>query len=469
LGWRSLSAAHWRSDGNEILSSKSEQIYRMNLDAISADDDQNRQREPRRSISAAGLLKALTQPAILALLWSAVLAHIWTLFETMHGRVYRWDFSLYYLGSYAQRHDVDPYTADLTALAHRLGLEPGLRVGNFDPPTMIIAMEPLTWMSVPAAYWTWIAINVLALALAFLLLLSRPPSMDRRYLLAWLALALIYPPLGTHFYYAQSQIVALLMLVLIMRWTERRHPAAAGITLGVLSILRTYPLALGGYFLFRRNWRALVYAAIAVMVCVAMTIVAAGVEPWRSFLQQINVPTMDDYTEGPANVALVQIVKLLFALVIGNGPQFALRASRLAVAALANLVIVVLTIKVTIDSWDRPDEEWRVYSLWVVTMMVVSPVTWFHSLLLLILPFAKLALAAANGRASQRAIWMATASYLMVSLASGWHQRVGSFDASRVSAWIAELSPLSLLVAYIAVYWFATDREPSSEKAVTSA
>jgi hypothetical protein len=54
-------------------------------------------------------------------------------------------------------------------------------------------------------------------------------------------------------------------------------------------------------------------------------------------------------------------------------------------------------------------------------------------------------------------VWAAVASYVMILVASGWHRRC--LDTNQLSSWIAELSPLSLIVAYVSIYWFATDRE----------
>jgi uncharacterized membrane protein len=442
----------------------------MKRDTFTAGGNQNASTEERRSISGAGLVKALTQPPILALLWVGVFIHLWSMFETLRTRMYKWDFSLYYLTAYAQSHGVNPYVTDLTSMAHHLGVA-GLVNGNFlDVPFLVIAMEPLTWLSVPAAYWTWFTINVIALAVALLLLLRRNPSFDRRYLSAWLALALLYPPLGVHFYYAQSQIVVLLILVLMMQSMERKHQGAAGIMLGLVSILRAYPLALGGYFLIRRKWRALFYAAFAVLICFLLAVIAAGLDPWQAFFHQISVHFIYKHSRGPGNVALVQTVSFMLLLMTGSGSGFAFEVTRLLVAGLANLVILLISAKVTIDSWQRPDSDARVFSLWIVTMLLVSPVTWVHSLIILILPFTQLTFATAAGRASHRAMWTAVASYLMVAIATGWYQHVGSYRIGPVSAIIAELSPLSLLAAYVSMYWFVTDRElPMEEGAAVSA
>lgn len=411
--------------------------------------------KPSALISSTGLVNALLKPPVLAILWMGVIAHLWKLLETLSHRVYRWDFSLYYLGAYSLRHGLDPYRADLAPMARALGIRPGELL---EVPPFLILYELFTFMSMAGAYWTWCAINVVALAVALYLLIRRDFSSDRRSASAFLALVLIYPPLGIHFYYAQSQIVVLLMLVMIMRSTEQHCSAQAGLILGVVSMLRAYPLALGGYFLIRRNWRALIYAALAIAACFALTVAIAGLEPWRGFLLQLSVHTVDNHSGGPANVALVHTVSRLLALAIDSGTAFSLELTRLVTATFANLVIIMLSLKVTADSWDRPDEDWRIYSLWVVTMLLVSPVTWIHSLVLLILPFAQLTIAVAAGRASHRAIWMAAASYIMVSLAFGWHQSIGTYDTNQLSSWIAELSPLSLIAAYVSIYWFATDR-----------
>jgi len=414
---------------------------------------------PSRFISSAGLVNALTKTWILAILWAGVLAHLWKLFETLGDRVHRWDFSLYYLGSYAQSHGINPYTANLASLAHRLGVQSGLGTENFDPPSMVTAMEPFTWMSRDGGLLDWFAINVVALAVAFYLLIGRYFSAHRRSASAFLALALIYPPLGIHFYYAQSQIVALLLLVLIMRSMERDRQPAVGVAFALLSVLRTYPMTLGGYFLIRRNWRTLLFAALAVMTCLSLTIFFAGVEPWRSFFRQANVSTMDDYSNSPSNVALVHTVLRLLTLVASEGPTFRVQVARLVTVTFTNLAFVMLSVKVTAERWERPDEDSRVYSLWVVAMLMVSPVTWVHSLILLILPFAQLTIASIEGRASRRAMWMAVASYAMITIAFGWHKSVGSFDTNQLSSWVAELSPLSLIVAYVSIYWFVTDRD----------
>ena len=67
----------------------------------------------------------------------------------------------------------------------------------------------------------------------------------------------------------------------------------------------------------------------------------------------------------------------------------------------------------TLASAGRRDNDHRIYSLWIVTTILLSPIAWHHYLVLLVLPFVQMAIAVLNDRARPRELWMATASYLL--------------------------------------------------------
>jgi len=104
------------------------------------------------------------------------------------------------------------------------------------------------------------------------------------------------------------------------------------------------------------------------------------------------------------------------------------------------------------DQCDLP-----IFSLWVVTAIVMPPVSWDYDMTLLLLPFACLAAAASQGTATSRAIGMAAASYVLIGI---WRFS-GIGDAQEVTGASAillkETASLSLLAAYLAAYWFAAD------------
>ncbi len=102
------------------------------------------------------------------------------------------------------------------------------------------------------------------------------------------------------------------------------------------------------------------------------------------------------------------------------------------------------------------DPDWRLFSLWVVTSMMLSPTMWLHVLVLLLLPFIQLVSAFSRNRASRRALDMAVVSVLLayVALAS-YMLDPGRYPFLKTS--LEECGFAALLTAYISTYWFATD------------
>jgi hypothetical protein len=83
----------------------------------------------------------------------------------------------------------------------------------------------------------------------------------------------------------------------------------------------------------------------------------------------------------------------------------------------------------------------------------MSPTAWFHYLLLMLIPFAQMAGAAAQESIRMRALWMAAASYLLAGI-------IGSAEGAPVINltlfhMLREFQFLCLLTAVVAAYWFA--------------
>jgi hypothetical protein len=88
---------------------------------------------------------------------------------------------------------------------------------------------------------------------------------------------------------------------------------------------------------------------------------------------------------------------------------------------------------------------------------MLSPTAWVHYLVLMLIPFAQMAIAADRGRANHRAIWMAVASFLLISLSTSGRTAFGPHPRGGLPIMIAECSFGSLMMAYLSAYWFASD------------
>jgi Gpi18-like mannosyltransferase len=197
---------------------------------------------------------------IVALIWIGALLELIRAFTKLPGPAHRLDFANYYDSAVALRHGLDPYTTDLTAIGNRFGLETGPLIHASGTPTYLLCFEPLTRFQPATALWIWSSLNLVALAIAIYLLLVRRPGFDAS--TAWLVggLSLAFYPVSFNFFWAQTQVMLLLLMVLAMRAMEDERDGAAGLIVALAGLLRAFPFLLRIYVALRRKWRALIVA-----------------------------------------------------------------------------------------------------------------------------------------------------------------------------------------------------------------
>jgi hypothetical protein len=263
---------------------------------------------------------AMRQPAILAAVWICALVVLTGSLIRMRGQWRGRDFSDKYESAWALRHSIDPYPIDLTPIAARLGLETGGLIHASDTPTFLLCFEPLTYLRPRTAFWIWTAINACSLATATFLLLAHRRGLSAR--TEWLlgGLILMSAPVNLNFYWGQSQLIILMLLVLAMRAMECERDAAAGLMIAAAALLRAYPVLLVGYYVMRGKWRAVGVAIAGMAVGLLATVAILG------FAQTLS------YTHGAAwvagysmmsrvdNLSLAPFVSRIFWALTGAAP-----------------------------------------------------------------------------------------------------------------------------------------------------
>ena len=78
-------------------------------------------------------------------------------------------------------------------------------------------------------------------------------------------------------------------------------------------------------------------------------------------------------------------------------------------------------------------------------------------MVLLLLPFVEIVEAANQGRCRQRAAWAVVASYFLVALSIGVRAPAEAVGGVPLLVIVSEGAFVSLLLAFIAAYWFASD------------
>ena len=406
------------------------------------------------TISIEGLALALTRPIPVAILCAAALLKAYIVFSILPTRVKDWDFDLFYVAAFVLGENQNPYTVDYKALATKLDIAVAPDFESPDTPTLLLCFEPLAKLPIDEAFWIWTSLNVVVLTVAlFMLLRPSTTGLSPPMGLTIAAMAILFDPVAMNFEYAQRQIVILLLLVVAMRAMERDYDWPAGIMLAVAGLLSAFPLLLTVYLALVRRWRTLRCAVISLVAGCIITIVMVGT-PCVDFVRALGWASQRKFLELSVNAAVGPTVSRFFWFTwgFGFGPQHdALR--RIAVV-LADAIILAMTVSATLRI-ERSDRDGRAFSLWLITSIMLSPIAWPHYLALLIIPYVQLAIAGQAGRVKGRALLMALGSYMVMQFS---RRSGGVADLPVILRTIlGEFSSVSLLMAFIATYWFVTD------------
>jgi hypothetical protein len=239
---------------------------------------------------------------------------------------------------------------------------------------------------------------------------------------------------------------------------ERGRDAAAGLILAFATLLRAFPLLLVGYLILMKRWRAVAYTMVGLAVGGLVTVALVGVGSALSFVFSPGYLTERWREALPSNIALGPSVLRMFWYFFGVSLGTTLQWASKATSLVAELALLGFTVKATIARPSTDDSDGRVFILWIMTAILVSPTPWFYYLVLLVIPMVRLSAAAANDRTSRRALWAGAAAYTLA-----WLYFIAVDMRSPELAlhpntlvWRLGASPVGLL-AYLSLYWFAID------------
>ncbi len=299
------------------------------------------------------------------------------------GRYGDTDFALYYRWAEQLRQGIDPWlpaSSASGAAAHTYC--------NYTPP-FVETFAPLTWLRRPVAYALWQAIQAASLFGAVLLVAGelRPPPRGAG-LVSLLALTFMFPHVYATLYEAQPNAMLLLLVMASWRWSRRGSPALSGIALATATLLKLYPAAVGGYFMFRRRWRELGWAAGATI----LGAIATGPARWLEFFAYgAPVFTQIPLLKQERQIAISSNFYAMFAHLLGDTTGAVILT--MALTAVADLTVVTAAALATMRADDDTFRDGMSLSLWIVAALLLSPLSWSHELVWLV-PLFVLVLAA---------------------------------------------------------------------------
>jgi uncharacterized membrane protein len=190
-----------------------------------------------------------------------------------------------------------------------------------------------------------------------------------------------------------GQMMPMILALLCATWVcaRRERPAAAALCLALAALLKLFPAAVGGYFLFRRRWRPLGWAIGFFVAGVLLT------NPHRWYeLATLEMPVAYNLVENAELTVFAfarKVVAHFAGTTIGAEPFFAVAA----VTVLIDLALLAIAAATTIASRGRDDLDGLLFGLWMALALLMSPLAWIPETLLLLPAYLFGALAVWDG------------------------------------------------------------------------
>ena len=249
--------------------------------------------------------------------------------------------------------------------------------GFLYPPPLAALVTPLAALfpddPLPAL-WIWSGLAALVLVVT-VLALARSEGLGGRFAMlsggwAWLLVgaAFALPPVvdelvngNVHLFIGGLLAVAWIGL----RRADAGGDRAAGLALGIATVIKLFPAVLLVWLVLRGRWRPVGWAVVGAAALSLLTLPVTGIQPWLDY------PTVLANMAAPIDVSASLSPTVWLAPVLGFG--------------LARVVVTVAVLVVLAWAARRTDE--RVgYAAAIVLALLATPALWTHYLSILVVP-----------------------------------------------------------------------------------
>jgi alpha-1,2-mannosyltransferase len=253
------------------------------------------------------------------------------------------------------------------------------------PPAFLIAFEPLTLINVRTAYWIWQAVLIASMitAVAIIVYELGPPPGAGPYTLA-IGATLLYPETYGSLYESQLTFLLLAMLVAAFVLDRRRWNAAAGLMFAVATLFKLFPGLAAGYFLVHRRWTTLAWAAAFGLSGLLLTSRGNQHTFLNSGILRSQWLADDGWLRNDRSLAIYSNLRALLDWLNGGPLTGRLVQLWIGLTAIADAIVVAITLFVTARAARSPGADVASFGLWLCAAIIISPISWGHYLPLII-------------------------------------------------------------------------------------
>jgi alpha-1,2-mannosyltransferase len=276
------------------------------------------------------------------------------------------------------------------------------------PPLLAFLLLPMPTYQV--AWWCWAAFSIICWLLALSLLLRElSGDIRRRVSLVWLPVLLAalinFPPVISHLFWGQLQLLLLLILVGCWLCLRRERDVSAGVLLGLAIALKIFPALLIVPLLAQRRWSCIAIAALTALGALLLSFAAVGWDQGWYYLTRV-LPDVNralgQYS--PGNNSISSTIRNA----IGDGSM---------AEGLSLVIRTVIVSAVTFGAWRLRNNAARAGALGVTMLMLVPPVIWEHYFVLAYLPW----LDALSRMRRGQGVLLGLAYFLIASASLAYH------------------------------------------------
>ena len=253
-------------------------------------------------------------------------------------------------------------------------------------PFSTLFFWPLTGLKAPAAKRLWIVLS-LALLIPIAWTLRSMTGLSYRHIAMIFALNI---PLHRNIEFGQFYILLLLMIVAACWATLQGRHALAGALVAVAAAAKIFPLLFLVFFFRRRNWRALVAAALTGAASIALSVAIFGWNVHRTYLREILPATLHGEAMPPyvSNASISGILHLLFLAEPQWNPapwHNSIAAFSILLPLVSMLVLLPAILLIRRDD-NRPIQILLEWSGLLTASLTVSTIPASYNFVLMVLP-----------------------------------------------------------------------------------
>ena len=312
---------------------------------------------------------------------------------TIVGSVVASDFTQDYIAAHALRQGVSLYSSPLKNFAAEqlhfdiMKIQP--EVFNFHPPFNALLFLPFSFVPHPWAFISWNIIATLAYAVLIYGLLEAYGIATFRTLQLGTLLLIWEPFVGNIALGQVSTVLALLIIGGFLLLERRERPVAAGLMFGLATLIKLFPGLIFLYLLFRRHWRCAGIMAVTVSSGLALTLVVIGSADIFYYLRDLLPEHVRAFAPYPFNISIESVVRTLLGKSRFSVPIVAAPAAVQGLTLLLNSFLL-LGLCLLARRYPGPENAENLFVLFCLTMLLISPITWPHTCLVILFPMAML-------------------------------------------------------------------------------